>query len=751
MPSDTMHPITACRRAFLSAAALLLFALSGLSRAQTINYTDLWWNPNESGWGMQVTHHNDEMFATWFTYDEQGNQLFITLPGCSTVRWNGRTCSGELYRTTGSPYTGTFVRTNTIATRIGTGTLTFTSATAASFSYTINNTTLTKSLVRQAFGTGVSLFPFDRSDLYYVTGEDGWGFSLAQHGDAVFGVIYHYDENGRPMFVTLPSASFSDSVATGTLYRTRTNGNSHYLSSSWRAGDVSLAPSTGVGTARITLTTSGISINATINGISLVKDLVRQPFGAATPASALPPTSLTEKLCANPRAETRYGDKPGTVAQEKRWVRSYIDETYLWYGEVPNFLADNYASARTYFDVLKTPALTASGRAKDQFHFYDDTAAYEASQATGASFGYGITLAALSTSPPRVYVVALTQPGSVADLAGVQRGARILTVDGADLVSGNNIAVLNAGLFPTNANENHSFVIQDAGSTTTRTVTLRSGSVTNVPVQNVGTVETPTGRVGYILFNSFIFPSEGQLITAINQLRQQNIRDLVLDLRYNGGGLIYIASQLSYMIAGPTANNRIFEKLTFSDKRSSDNNDPSNTVPFYNVSSGFANTGTTTNASLPSLNLSRVYVLTSSGTASASESVINGLEGIGVQVIRIGGQTRGKPYGFTPKDNCGTTYFSIEFKGTNNVGFGDYADGFSPTCTVDDDFTRQLGDATEARFATALGHRATGTCTKNGVETKRASSLYGVATEHLLPQPYLFRAPSEEAKIRLRP
>jgi hypothetical protein len=415
-------------------------------------------------------------------------------------------------------------------------------------------------------------------------------------------------------------------------------------------------------------------------------------------------------------------------------------------------LAQNYTSARSYFDVLKTPALTPSGRAKDQFHFYEDTASYEASQATGASFGYGFTLAALATAPPRVYVVALVQPGSVADLAGVKRGARILSVDGADLVNGNNIAVLNAGLFPSRANEDHTFVIQDAGSTTTRSVTLRSGTVTNVPVQNVRSIDTPTGRVGYLLFNSFIFPSEGQLISAFNQLRQENVSDLVLDLRYNGGGLIYISSQLGYMIGGQATVGKVYEKLTFSDKRTADNNNPANTVPFYNVASGFANTGTSANAALPTLNLRRVYLLTSGSTASASESLINGLEGVGIEVIRIGGQTRGKPYGFTPKDNCGTTYFSIEFKGTNHVGFGDYADGFAPTCTVDDDFTQQLGDPAEARLATALGYRTTGTCTKAGAVakvTRKASELFGVPASHLLDQPLLIRPLTDEAKIRL--
>jgi hypothetical protein len=91
-------------------------------------------------------------------------------------------------------------------------------------------------------------------------------------------------------------------------------------------------------------------------------------------------------------------------------------------------------------------------------------------------------------------------------------------------------------------------------------------------------------------------------------------------------------------------------------------------------------------------------------------------------VIQIGSTTCGKPYGFYPADHCGTTYFSVQFKGTNAANFGDYADGFAPNnrpsvgaerlpgCSVADDFSMALGSPNEARLAAALGHRLSGTC-----------------------------------------
>lgn len=147
------------------------------------------------------------------------------------------------------------------------------------------------------------------------------------------------------------------------------------------------------------------------------------------------------------------------------------------------------------------------------------------------------------------------------------------------------------------------------------------------------------------------------------------------------------------MIAGATrTSNKVFERLQFNDKRVADNNDSNNRLPFFSATSGFANSGTTANTPLPTLNLARVFVLTGPSSCSASESIINALQGVDVQVIRIGRTTCGKPFGFTAKDNCGISYFPIEFQGVNDKGFGEFADGFTPTCVVADDLSRALGN-----------------------------------------------------------
>ncbi|MBI3285101.1 MAG: PDZ domain-containing protein [Burkholderiales bacterium] len=429
--------------------------------------------------------------------------------------------------------------------------------------------------------------------------------------------------------------------------------------------------------------------------------------------STLPASDTLANLCQTPRTGTdpfnnnqAFPDKQGTLANEKTWLRSWIDETYLWYKEVPTTLnPESYATAIDYFDVLKTSAKTASGNAKDRFHFTYPTAAWNAMSQQGVELGYGISWGRVATKTlPRKWVVAIVEPGSPAKLAGLQRGDQLFSVDDADFLNGNDkatIAAINAGLFPEKEGESHKLVV--TRNNVNVTVTVAAANVVAAPVQNTTTIDTPSGKVGYLTFNDHNAVSEAKLIDSITQLKTAGISDLVLDLRYNGGGLLYVASELAYMIAGPEqTTGKTFEQTQFNDKFK-----PDAPTPFLSTAYGFS---AQKGQALPYLGLKKVTILTSSGTCSASEAIINGLQGVDVEVNLIGGQTCGKPYGFYPTPNCGTTYFAIQFKGVNNKGFGDYADGIPATCNVADDFTHALGDKNEGQLAAALSYRNTKTC-----------------------------------------
>ena len=453
---------------------------------------------------------------------------------------------------------------------------------------------------------------------------------------------------------------------------------------------------------------------------------------AVAPGEIVASASLAGR-CAAPRVGTNpatgdaFGDQQGTLTDEKNWVRAWIDETYLWYDEVPtNLAAANYATPVAYFNVLKTPQLTASGRAKDRFHFVYDTAVYANINASVES-GYGLQFAFVARSAPRNIRVAFTEPGSPAAAAGIARGAKVLSVDGVDAVNATStadVATLNAGLAPSANGQAHRFTLQAVDGSTS-TVTLTSANISRTPVQNVRTLDTASGRVGYLLFNDHVDKSEAQLIAAVNQFKTAGIADLVLDLRYNGGGKLAIASQLAYMVASPAATaGTTFERIASNAKNPFNFSAAQAALPFYSRTRGYS---TTSGQPMPQLGLSRVTVLAGPDTCSASESIVNGLRGVGVAVNLIGGTTCGKPYGFYPQDNCGTTYFAIQTKGVNAQGFGDYGDGFAPTCTVADDFQRPLGDAAEARLAAALTYRSTGACPVPAAALAARSAL-GAAT-----------------------
>lgn len=483
-------------------------------------------------------------------------------------------------------------------------------------------------------------------------------------------------------------------------------------------------------------------------------------------------------MCQSPRTGkdsegNAFTDKQGTLVDEKNWLRAWTHETYLWNTEVTD--SDPSLSTGTaidYFNTLKTTAITASGKAKDQFHFTETTADYLAAQDSAAVGGFGATFTVISATVPRNVVVAFTDPNTPASTVvggqvNLMRGDKILSVNGVDLVNGGTtqaeVDTLNNGLFTPTAGASYTFVVQDPGATSSRSITLTAQNLAPKAVNRTKIVTDSAGnKVAYILFNTFSpYSSESDIVTAIQTAQTNNVKDLVLDLRYNGGGLLAVASELSYMIAGNTATSgRTFEKLSFNNSATSTTNPvtgaTNSPTPFYSTAVGFSLTQGT---ALPALNLPRVFVLTTDETCSASEAVINGLRGVGVNVVQVGGQTCGKPYGFYPKDNCGTTYFSIQFQGVNDAGFGDYADGFIPAnstattgvkingCAVADDYNHDLGDTSEAMLSAALGYGTSGTCPVATVSA-RAASAKGTSSNGLaIQKPQRFMSVNQDLRM----
>lgn len=450
-------------------------------------------------------------------------------------------------------------------------------------------------------------------------------------------------------------------------------------------------------------------------------DLTKPPVSnSGWKAGTYKPSAEFDNLCAAPRSGysqftgKAFPDKKGSALDEKNFLRSWSYETYLWFEELPDLNPGDYGNPQEYFELLKTNKITSSGTPKDNFHWWEPTEDAE-SWESGITYDYGIRLKVYSTTPPRKYYVAFVEPGSPAALAGVKRGTKILKIDNYDLVNETSeagINALNERLFPSKSGVAYKFDLQDAEGSTPYSVTIQAGEVATSPVLLTKVLETGNGKVGYIVFNSHVEKAERQWITAIQQLQQAAVSDVVLDLRYNGGGLLSIASQVSYMLAGSNVQGKLFYEQIENSKQQK-----AEPMPFLD----FGLYSDYENLDLPALNLSRVYILTSAGTCSASEAIINGLRGANIQVYLIGDTTCGKPYGYYPEENCGTTYYTIQLKGANAKGFGEYSDGFIPSsaddnktrvkgCSVQDDIAHQLGDTQEAMLATALNFRASGVC-----------------------------------------
>ena len=223
-----------------------------------------------------------------------------------------------------------------------------------------------------------------------------------------------------------------------------------------------------------------------------------------------------------------------------------------------------------------------------------------------------------------------------------------------------------------------------------------------------------------VRFNDHSAPAATAIIEAGNFLKDAGIKDLIVDLRYNNGGILYIAQMLSSMVAGAEKEGLTFEEFQTNGKIESEGWEFTLEFPADDIIDE-------TDLTVPSLGLPRLFILTGPETCSASESIINSLRGIDVEVIHIGSVTCGKPYGFLPADNCGTLYFSINFRGVNAKGEADFEDGFTPTCPAVEDFNHQFADPEEILLKTALAYRADGACpsiesTEERVGKARSSS-----------------------------
>ncbi len=394
---------------------------------------------------------------------------------------------------------------------------------------------------------------------------------------------------------------------------------------------------------------------------------------------------------------------------------------YFWQAEVPNLADDRFSSDAEYTEFLQSEANPTDFLenqllfGEDRFTFYSDDYETFTNSLTGVTKSNGLSFGLIAYGSNQIagYVRYVT-PDSDAAQEDISRGEFFNGVDGTQLTEGNYIDLLfgeNDTYTLNMANyETDTFVANGKEVTLTKQENFQEN-----PIYVSNMIETNGQKIGYIFYRRFLSDFNDQLNNAIGDLKSQGITDLVVDLRYNPGGVVSSAVQLSSMIYGTNTNDLFFRRRY---------NPKLQEVFGSSAESNFVNE---TGSGMPinSLNLNRVYILTTSRSASASELVINCLDPY-MEVIQVGATTTGKnEFSVTlvdDPDNEGLPFIydagresfinpdnswviqAIIGRGENSVGFSDYTNGLIPEIELDEDILNLgiLGDPNEPLLARAI-------------------------------------------------
>ena len=363
-----------------------------------------------------------------------------------------------------------------------------------------------------------------------------------------------------------------------------------------------------------------------------------------------------------------------------------MTDDYLWYREIPEVKLTEYPTPEAYLDAVRYRPIDQT------FSYITSRKANDALYSDSQYVGFGFSTA-VNGSELRVTQVF---PGSPAEELNLARGARILEINGrtvADLVSSGEIG----GAFGASEIGVTGDLLFERDGVAARGRMVKR--VVTIPTVSETRVITVDGRkIGYIFFRNFVEPSREALDRAFAGLRSAQVTELVLDLRYNGGGLVDVAQHLASLIGGTTTDGHVFTEY------------------FHNDRNASRNRVTRFTRATEALTLERVVVIASRASASASELVINSLRPF-MPVWIIGDRTYGKPVGQYATPFCDKVLAAVSFTLRNADGRGDYFEGLPPNCRAADDVEHQLGDPLEGSLREALAVIATGQCSPAGVPT----------------------------------
>lgn len=376
------------------------------------------------------------------------------------------------------------------------------------------------------------------------------------------------------------------------------------------------------------------------------------------------------------------------IEKENQLLFEYLQDKYYWNTQLPATV--NYKEFAT-----SSALLAAVVAPQDRFSFVSTKQDYEDNYVNATYYGVGMS--SEISQDKKSLLVRYVFTDSPSDKALMRRGDRIISIENKS------IAVWLAEIEAGQATYNDMYGPNQPGIARTyqwrqqdgslRTQQLVKTSVKTNSILHKQVIDSQQGKVGYLVLNEFIQPTELELITAFRDFSAQAVQELVLDLRYNSGGLIQLANQLASQLAWSQVKNKTFAQYKYNSKNSSSNK----SVDF---SLGSAS---------DSLNLTRVFILTSATTCSASEMLINALSPF-VDVVTIGEKTCGKPYGMHFVQICDKVVTAVNFQTFNALGQGDFVDGLPAECKVKDAISGNWGVSTDPLLAEAMHYVKNNEC-----------------------------------------
>lgn len=382
----------------------------------------------------------------------------------------------------------------------------------------------------------------------------------------------------------------------------------------------------------------------------------------------------------------QLGDEACTNDGQKQFVFDAMQDVYFWNLSLPASVDLNaHTSPEDLLAFLRTfsPINASTGLPIDRFSFINTAAADSAFFGEGQFEGFGFSWRYEAADDVRFTRVFFDSP---ANAAGFARGHRIIALAGrtiADIDANEGVSAM-FGMDPLE------FTIRRLDNSE-YTVTVTKDVVTINPLPQWRVIDTATGSVGYMELATFISTADPVFDTLFNDFRNAAITDLIIDLRYNGGGLVSTTELLGDYLGGDVSDGLVFSRTLYNDNNSS-----------FNSTQRFSQR-------INSINLSRLVIIGSGSTASASELVTNSMEPH-VDVTIVGATTFGKPVGQVGIQFCEKILRPTSFETVNSLDEGGYFDGLPVDCPAVDDLAIEVGVDSDPNVVAALSYFANGAC-----------------------------------------